>query len=60
MMKKCKYPKCNKKLVGNEKYICQSCKDKVKSGGKKVGTGALFVGGLILTAVLRAKSENSD
>jgi len=57
-MKTCKYPKCNKQLVGKEKFICKSCSDKIKDGAKKAGA---VVGGLAITAVaIAAKSKSGD
>ena len=42
-MAKCKYPNCGKELVGNEKYLCKSCKDKIKSKAKKTSGVAVAV-----------------
>ena len=50
-MKTCKYPKCNKQLVGNEKLICKSCSDKIKDGAKKTAVFAGSAGGLVITAI---------
>jgi hypothetical protein len=59
-MKTCKYPKCNKQLVGKEKFMCKSCSDKIKDGAKKAGA---VVGGLALTAaaiVIKSKSDDNN
>ena len=56
-MKTCKYPKCNKQLVGREKFICKSCSDKIKDGAKKAGA---VVGGIVITAVTIVINSKSD
>ena len=59
-MKTCKYPKCNKQLVGKEKFMCKSCSDKIKDGAKTAGA---VVGGLVLTAaalVIKSKSDDNN
>lgn len=47
-MKKCKMPNCGKQLVGKEKYLCQSCKDKIKDNGTKT---AKVAAGLIVSVI---------
>ena len=52
-MANCKYPKCNKILIGKEKVICTSCKDKIKSGAGAVlkVTGATVLGLLTVVSI---------
>ena len=57
-MKTCKFPKCNKQLVGKEKIMCKSCKDKLKDGAKKTGT--IVVSLALAAAAIVIKSKNSD
>jgi len=44
-MAKCKYPGCNKELIGDDKRFCKSCKDKMKDNGKK---GAVLMAALLM------------
>jgi len=59
----CKFPGCDKTLVGKEKHFCKSCKDKVKDKTLRAGKGVLgaviLIGGTILTLKSATKS-NSD
>ena len=57
-MKTCKFPKCNKQLVGKEKIMCKSCRDKIKDGAKKT---VAVVGSLAIAVVaIVAKSKSGD
>jgi len=57
-MKTCKFPNCNKQLVGKEKFMCKSCTDKIKDGAKKTG---LIISGAALTIVaVVVKFKNGD
>lgn len=44
----CKYPSCGKILVGKEKHLCKSCKDKIKNGAMKVVNGTVAVATVII------------
>lgn len=50
-MAKCKFPGCEKELIGKEKYICKSCKDRIGSGIKSVGKVTLAVGVTIVSVI---------
>jgi len=59
-MRNCKNPKCRKQLVGNEKWICRSCKDK---GWDRIKTAGMFLSGLAALAwsvVLVINKSDSD
>lgn len=48
-MKACKYPGCHKQLIGKEKHLCQSCKDKIKDNAIKTGKVTLGVALMLLS-----------
>lgn len=50
-MATCKYPKCNKELIGKEKFICTSCLDKIKEG--RAMKAAKFTGGALIVLTLK-------
>lgn len=45
----CKYPGCGKILIGKDKHLCKSCKDKIKSGAIKTAKGTAMALAVIIT-----------
>jgi hypothetical protein len=60
-MANCLYPNCGKAMVGSEKLLCKSCRDKIKRGAwrtvKWTGTALLALLTIIPTAMLYLKGK---
>jgi hypothetical protein len=59
MMAHCRFPGCKKTLVGREKLICKSCKDKLMSKGIEGGK-RIFGMGLGLLALIKIVGGGVD
>lgn len=56
----CKFPGCEKVLVGKEKHLCKSCKDKIKDKAKKTGKYSLSALAVIIAFIIKSKTDSKN